>query len=74
METKLSTESLEPLIGFLAYLEPKLCHKNQQVVKISTSKNSNLGWITPSLHITITRRQIRLELFNPSKDSWRFVV
>jgi len=27
-ETMLSSESLEPLIGFLAYLEPKLCHKN----------------------------------------------
>jgi len=26
-KTRLSSESLEPLIGFLAYLEPKLCHK-----------------------------------------------
>jgi len=36
VETRLSSESLEPLIGFLAYLEPKLCHKTQKVVKIST--------------------------------------
>ena len=27
-ETRLSYESLEPLIGFLAYLDEKLCHKN----------------------------------------------
>jgi len=33
-EARLSHESLEPLIGFLAYLDKKLCHKNQNVVKI----------------------------------------
>jgi len=36
LETRLSYESLEPLIDFLAYLDQKLCHKNQKVVKIST--------------------------------------
>jgi len=42
-ETRLPSESLEPLIGFLTYLEPKLCHRNQKVVKISIPSNTNLG-------------------------------
>jgi len=37
-ETGLSYESLEPLIGFLAYLDEKLCHKNQKVLKNPTPK------------------------------------
>ena len=37
-KTRLSYESLEPLIGFLAYLDEKLCHKNQNVVKNPTPK------------------------------------
>ena len=32
LETRLSYESLEPLIDFLAYLDQKLYHKNQKVV------------------------------------------
>jgi len=48
-ETRLSYESLEPLIGFLAYLDEKLCHKNQKVVKNPTSKKGNQGGITPLL-------------------------
>jgi len=43
LETRVSSESLEPLIGFVAFLEPKLCHKNQKVVKISTPTKGNLG-------------------------------
>jgi len=43
VETRLSSESLEPLIGFLAYLEAKLFHKNQKVVNISTPTKGNLG-------------------------------
>jgi len=43
LETRLSSEYLEPLIGFLAYLESKLWHKKQKVVKISAPKNANLG-------------------------------
>jgi len=35
-ETKLSYEFLEPLISFLAYLDQKLCHKSQKVVKNPT--------------------------------------
>jgi len=33
LESRLSSESLEPLIGLLAYLEPKLWLKNQTLVK-----------------------------------------
>jgi len=43
LETRLSYESLEPLIDFVAYLEPKSCHKNQKVVKIYTPRKGNLG-------------------------------
>ena len=42
-KTRLSSQSLELSIAFLAYLEPKLCHKNQKVVKISTPTKGNLG-------------------------------
>jgi len=63
-ETRLSSESLELLIWFLTYLDPKLCHKNQKVVKISTPTKGNLGWITPSLDMAINLRQNRLESFS----------
>jgi len=33
-ETRLSPKSLETLIGFLAHLNPKLCHKTKQWSKI----------------------------------------
>jgi len=33
-ETRLSYESVESLIGFLAYLDEKLCHKNKKQSKI----------------------------------------
>jgi len=42
-ETRLSYELLEPLIGFLAYLDQNLCHKNQTVVKLSTPKKVTMG-------------------------------
>jgi len=54
-ETRLSHESLEPLIGFLAHLDEKLCHNNQKVVKIPTPKKGNQGGITPLLDMAITR-------------------
>jgi len=54
-ETRLSHESLEPLIGFLAYLDEKLCHKNQKVVKNPTPEKINQGGITPLLDMAITR-------------------
>jgi len=38
MESRLSSESLEPLIGFLAYLEPKLWLKNKNWKKLYTHK------------------------------------
>jgi len=43
LETRLSYESLEPLIDFLAYLDQKLCHTNQKVVKLSTPTKGNQG-------------------------------
>jgi len=60
-KTRLSSESLEALIGFPAFLEAKWWHKKLKVVKISTPGNGNLVWITASLYRAITRRQIRLE-------------
>jgi len=54
-ETRLSHEFLEPLVGFLAYLEEKLCHKKQKVVKNPTPKKVNQGEITPLLDMAITR-------------------
>ena len=43
VETRLSSESLELLIGFLAHLETKLCHKNKKWSKFLPHTNSNLG-------------------------------
>ena len=54
-ETRLSYEYSEPLIGFLAYLDEKLCHKNQKVVKNPTPKKENQGGMTPLLDMAITR-------------------
>ena len=70
IETRLSYESLEPLIDFLAYLDKKVCHTNQKVVKLSTPTKGNQGLNNilfvyghnPSLE------QVR-EQFKPSKDS-----
>jgi len=67
-ETRLSYQFLEPLIGFLAYLDKKLCHKNQKVVKNRTPKKGNQGGIIPLLDMAITRRQNRLgSCSNPPK-------
>jgi len=43
LETRLSCETLEPLIDFLAYMDQTLCHKKQKVVKISTPTKGNQG-------------------------------
>jgi len=40
-ETRLSYESLEPLIDFLAYLDQGLYYKKTKVVKISTHTKGN---------------------------------
>jgi len=56
LETRLSYELLEPLIGFLAYLDKKLYHENQKVVKISTPEKGSQGGITPLLYMDTTRR------------------
>jgi len=54
-ETRLSDEFLGPLIDFLAYLDKKLCHKSQKVVKIPIPSNANLVWKTPRFYMAITR-------------------
>jgi len=53
-ETRLSYESLEPLIGFLAYLDEKLCQKKQKVFKNPTPKKGYQSGITPLLDMAIT--------------------
>jgi len=55
-ETRLSYASLKHMIGFLAYLDEKLCHKKQKVVKNVTPKKGKQGGITPLLDMAITRR------------------
>ena len=71
----LSYKSLEPLTGFLAYLDEKLCHKNQKVVKNPTPKKGNHGWIhNPFGYGHNSPLEQARELFKPSKDSWRLVV
>jgi len=60
--------SLEPLSGFLAYLEPKSWAKKQKLANISSPSNAKLGWITSILLMAITRQQIELECCsNPLK-------
>jgi len=70
VETRLSYGSLEPLIDFLAYLEPKLCHKNQKVVKLSTPAKANQGLNNiPFVYGHNSSLEWARELFKPSKDS-----
>ena len=47
LETRSKSSSLEPLNGFLAYLEPKWWIKKQKLVKLWGGLHPNLGWITP---------------------------
>ena len=66
LETRLWSASLEPLIDFLAYLEPKLRAKNQNLAKISAPTNVSLCWITPILYMATTHQQLDLEsCWNP---------
>jgi len=52
-KTRLSSESLEPLIGFLAYLEPKLCHKKWlKFLPLQKDKNFYPYKRTPGLNNT----------------------
>jgi len=70
LETRLSYESLEPLIDFLAYLDQKLCHTNQKVVKLSTPTKGNQGLINiPFVYGHNASLEQARELFKPSKDS-----
>jgi len=47
LESRLSSESLEPLIGLLAYLEPKLWPKDQKLVRIIFPQMLTLGILCP---------------------------
>jgi len=40
LETRLSSEAVEPLIGFLAYLEPKLWIKNEKLVNAQARRKA----------------------------------
>jgi len=44
METRLSSESLDPLIGFLAYLELELWLTNEKLDINSNPTKGNLGY------------------------------
>ena len=56
-----NSTTLEHLIDFLAYLEPKLQVKNQNLAKMSVLTNLDLGWIAPIFCMAITRQHIELE-------------
>jgi len=65
-ESRLLSESLEPLIGFLAYLETKLCHKNSKVPPYKRKpglNNTQFGYGHNS------PPELARELFKPSKDA-----
>ena len=47
LESRLSSTSSEPLIGFLAYLQSKLWPKKQKLVKILLPQSSTLGILYP---------------------------
>ena len=71
LESRLSSESLEPLIGLLTYLEAKLWLKIQKLIKIYPT-NTNLGCIPPK---AITQQPIELESWsNPLKMRKVFLV
>jgi len=58
------------LIDFVAYLDKKLCHTNQKVVKLSTPAKGNHG-LNNTLFVyghNSSLEQAR-ELFKTSKDS-----
>jgi len=61
LETRQKSTTLEHLIDFPAYLEPKLQVKNQNLAKMSVLTNLDLGWITSIFCMAITRQQIELE-------------
>jgi len=67
LETRQKSTTSEPLIDILAYLQPKLWAKKQNL-KISAPTNPNLGWLTPIFYMAITRQQLELEsCSNPLK-------
>jgi len=61
LESRLSSESLEPFIGFLVYLDAKLWLKNKKSVKLSTPTNADPGYVTHIWYMVITPQRIELE-------------
>jgi len=69
LESRLSSESLQHLFGFLAYLEPKLWLKNRVFDKIQRVTQKVSLAISNELLARITRQQIELESSsNPLKS------
>jgi len=68
LETRPKSGSLQPLIDFLPYLEPKLWAKKQN---FAAPTNASLGWITPTFYMAITRQQIELESCSTRLWKWK---
>jgi len=61
LESRLSSGSLDPLIDFVIYLEPKLWSKNQQLIKILLPQTVTLGILYPWPLLAVSRQQNELE-------------
>jgi len=71
LETRLSCESLDPLIDFLAYHEPNFWLTNQ---KLDINSNPTKGTIVIMAKSRNSPADCVRELFKPSKDSESLVV
>ena len=76
LKTRLSSESLELLvIGYLAYLEPKLWIKNKKIGKNCTPTNANVRRKAPrAIDGYNSLSEWARELYKLSKYSWSLVV
>jgi len=61
LESRLSSGSLDPLIDFVIYLEPKLCSKNHQLIKILLPQTVTLGILYPWPLLAVSRQHNELE-------------
>jgi len=61
LDSRLSSDSFEPLIVLLAYLERKLWLKKQKLGKILLPQMLTLGILYPCRTMAIPRQQIELE-------------
>jgi len=71
LETRPKSASLEPLNDFLAYRERKLRLINQKLTNILLPQKPLWGHFSPGNN---SPSDWARELFNPSKDSWRYAV